>query len=107
MGAGDSTNRSLQVQNNGTVAFEYRLATSGGSGPLWADSMNGLQMVVQRNGVTVYRGPLQTGDQVIGRLSQAQHDDLVIQVSLPLTAGNSFQRLSTTVSFDFTSVSLP
>jgi hypothetical protein len=107
MRAGDSVTKTLQVQNNGTVAFEYRLATSGGTGALWTDATNGLQIVVTRNGTEVYRGSLQMAQQVIGQVARGGQDELSIQVSLPSTAGNSFQRLSTTVSFDFTSVGLP
>jgi hypothetical protein len=102
--AGDSQTRTVNVQNNGTRTFRYFMGTSGGSGALWTDTVNGLQMVVTKNGTEVYRGPLNMADQQIGQLSRGGQDTLVITVSLPSTAGNSYQGLSTSVSYNFTAV---
>jgi hypothetical protein len=107
MGAGDSVVRTLSVQNNGARTFRYYLNTSGGAGPLWTDPTNGLQMVITRNGTEVYRGSLSMPDQLLGELARGGQDSLVLTVSLPATAGNTFQGLSTTIAFNFTAVTVP
>ena len=107
MKAGESISRTVNIQNNGTRTFRYSLNTSGGSGDLWSNSTNGLQMRIQKNGVDVYTGTLQMSDRELGQLSRGGQDTLVITVSLPATAGNAYQLLSTTVSYNFTAVAVP
>jgi hypothetical protein len=107
MKAGETITRTVNIQNNGTRTFRYYLSTSGGNGLLWTDPGNGLQMRVQKNGTDVYAGPLEMPDQQIGQLARGGQDTLVITVSLPATAGNAYQGLSTGVSYNFTAVAVP
>ncbi len=105
--AGESQSRTVSIQNNGTRTFQYYLGTSGGTGALWTDAVNGRHMVVTRNGSEAYRGTLQMPDQLLGQLARGGQDTLVVTVYLPSSAGNSYQGLSTTVSYKFTAVTLP
>lgn len=104
--AGDTATRTVHVQNNGSRTFNYFLNTSGGTGLLWTDTTNGLQMVISRNGTEVYRGPLSMSDRQIGQVARGGQDTVTITVSLPTGAGNTFQGLTTTVSYNFTAVAL-
>ena len=107
MKAGESVTRTVNIQNNGSRTFRYYLNTTGGTGILWSDTANGLQMTVKKNGANVYVGPLEMSDQLIGQLARGGQDTLQITVSLPSSSGNAFQGLSTTVSYNFTAVTVP
>ena len=102
--AGETQSRTVNVQNNGTRDFRYYVGTSGGTGVLWTDAVNGIQMSITRNGTLVYSGRLAMADQQLGQLSRGGQDVLVITVWLPTTAGNSYQSQSTTVTYNFTAV---
>ncbi|HEU5318670.1 MAG TPA: hypothetical protein VFX49_21330 [Chloroflexota bacterium] len=99
--------KQVYVQNNGTRSIEYSLGTSGGSGLLWTDTTNGLQLEVKKNGAVIYAGSLSMADRVIGQLARGGQDELLMKVFLPATAGNAYQGLSTTITFNFTTVVLP
>ena len=105
--AGVTQTRTVNIQNNGSREFRYYLNTSGGSGLLWTDTTNGLQLSVSRNGVVVYSGPLSMADQQLGQLARGGQDTLVIGVTLPSTADNRYQGLTTTMSYNFTAVAVP
>jgi len=106
-GPDDDFTKSVYIQNNGTQTISYYLGTSGGTGPLWTDSTNGFQLSVTRNGVAVYNGPLQMPDQLFGQLARGGQDGVLFRVYLPVTAGNAYQGLSTTIAFNFTTTVVP
>lgn len=106
---GQSTSRTLNVQNNGALPFTYQVGTSGGSGPLWTDTTSGLKLQITRNGVIVYDGPLNTPGVTVGTVAVGAQDVVVFNVYLPAgtTADNTMQGATTTINFDFLAQSTP
>ena len=95
--------RQIHLTNTGTLTASYTLSTVGGSGLLWDDHMNGLQMAVVNGATPVYRGPLAATDLPLDLvLEPGQSADLTLTIALPPNAGNQYQDRSTTVAFVLT-----
>jgi spore coat-associated protein N len=120
---GDTISRPLTITNSGSISAVLTLTTATTSTPtlLSTDTTNGLQFKVDRcsqawtgSSPTFTCGGTTTADVVssrsivqgtpisIGNLPVSGSDFLLITVSLPSTAGNTFQSLSETFSFNFT-----
>lgn len=92
--------RRLQLSNTGTLSASYAISVLDGSGLLYSDPVDGLQLSVAHDGATVYSGPLAVTDVPIDLvLAPGQSAAMTLTVWLPTAAGNSFQNLSTTVTF--------
>jgi hypothetical protein len=106
---GQSVSNTITLTNAGTMAFRYSLSTQGGSGILWSDRTNGLQLEVRRvaDGTLLYNGSMAaTQDVPLGTMEPGQQTELELRVRLPETAGNQFQSQSMTCDFVWTAVSL-
>ncbi len=125
---GDSMSRAVNLSNNGSSALSSITLSSSStaSNALVTDGVNGLQLTLKscsvaytQNGTTaptytcsgtektVYSGPaVQTNSVLSGLNSTAAGgtDNLVFTVSLPTSAGNTFQNLSAPLSITFTGV---
>jgi hypothetical protein len=125
---GDSLTRAINLENSGDVALSsVRLATAADpSNDLTADRLSGLQLTLQqcsrawtRGGTTelpsyscagttrtLYTGPAVSTAELPtpNSLSPGADDNLTFTLSLPTTAGNELQRLSTTVNLAFSAV---
>lgn len=126
--AGDSIQRAVKLSNSGSLAWaSATLSTSATTSSLLnTDATNGLQMVVDRCSVAwteagtapayTYTCSGTTDSVVASRavvgsnlalgslasLSPSGADHLRVTLTLPSTAGNTFQGLSSTIAFDFT-----
>lgn len=126
---GDSLTRAINLENKGDVALSsVNLAntTVGTANLLTTDRVNGLQLTLQEcsrawtkggstelptytcDGTqwTVYAGPVISTDALPApdSLSPGGKDNMIFTLSLPTTADNKMQSLSTTVSLAFTAV---
>ena len=123
---GDSMTRAVNLTNNGTSALSTITlgSSSTASNALVTDAVNGLQLTVKAcsvayTGVTttsptcsgtersLYAGPAVTTSSVLSGLNSVNAggtDYLVFTVSLPTSAGNTFQNLSAPLSITFTGV---
>lgn len=128
---GDSLTRAINLANDGNVALSsVALATTAtSSNALVTDAVNGLQLTLEqcsrawtKGGTTdlptytcggtqrtLYSGPVLSTDALPSPRSLAPGgtDNMVFTLSLPTTAGNDMQRLSTTVSIAFTAFQAP
>jgi hypothetical protein len=112
MKPGDSIVRNVTISNTGSLDATYTLATSATtSSVLDTDATNGLQLLVKRCdsgfttcGTTVYSGAIVTTAVSMGvtLAGSSGKDYLQLTVSLPSSAGNSFQNKSSTISFTWT-----
>jgi spore coat-associated protein N len=109
---GDSTTKTLQIKNIGTVGFNYTIAAAVESTTpslLWVDQINGLQIkVTGKNGV-YYNGPISG---LINKpstlvLTTNINENLNFEISLPETADNNFQGLGENVKFTFIATQIP
>jgi hypothetical protein len=98
---GDSSHGSLTLSNVGSLVLDYGLQVKGGSGPLWTDQVNGLQLKITRlaDNLVLYHGPLAATTGPIGQLAPGEQVLLDVEVRLPKAADNQFQ--SQAVSVDF------
>ena len=127
---GNGISNSVTVQNVSFDRFTYALTTTctAGCNLLWTDSLNGLQMAIDRGpqrspthpttlpsgSTNLYTGPIQvSGLSMIGTMAPHTSDTVAVTVWLPLgvqptvgphaplaiNPGNQFQGLSLTVSF--------
>lgn len=123
---GDSMTRAVNLSNNGTSALSsISLASSStASNALVTDTSNGLQLTIKECSVAytgvgtttptcsgteriVLNGPaVETNSTLSGMASTnpGGTDYLVMTVSLPASAGNTFQNLSAPLSITFTGV---
>ena len=125
---GDSYSRSFDVTNGGSTALGgiTLTTTASPSSLLDTDATNGLQMVIQRCSTawtesgsspnftyacggstsTVLASRAIIGSNIslsnLGATAVSTTDKLLLTVSFPSAAGNSFQGLSSTISFTFT-----
>ncbi|WP_162595844.1 TasA family protein [Bacillus sp. CGMCC 1.16541] len=106
---GDVIQRTVTVQNTGTVPFLYDVTnTSSMSSLLWTDVTNGLQLEVKEGSTILYAGPISQLNAGLSpiQLNSAETDVLTFTVTLPQSANNTFQNLTETVTFDFNAVQL-
>lgn len=108
---GDSSTSTVQVNNAGTGALRYSIATSVVTGPTLAAQMQlDVYAGATCTGTALYSGVLGTG--AVGSNAQgAQAGDrtlagganetLCFKASLPLSTGNTFQNTTTQVTFTF------
>lgn len=125
---GDSMSRAVNLSNNGTSALSSLTLTdqSTATNALVTDLTNGLQLSVKtcsvpytQNGTTaptytcsgtersLYSGPAVVTNQALTGLNSMNAggiDNLAFTISLPTTAGNTFQGLSAPLSITFTGV---
>ena len=123
---GDSVSRSYDLVNTGTLGFAGFTMTSSAttSSVLDTDKVNGLQLTVQScapgwteaktataatytcavPATTIYNGPAVTNGAVanLSSIAPKATDHLVVKLSLPTTADNTFQGKSSTLSLGFT-----
>jgi hypothetical protein len=125
---GDSLTRAVNLENDGDVALSsVSLATTADpSNALTTDPLNGLQLTLQQcsrawtkggttdlptytcDGTTrtFYAGPVVSTAALPtpNSLNPAAEDNLIFTLSLPSSAGNEMQRLSTTVNLAFAAI---
>jgi hypothetical protein len=125
---GDSLTRAVTLSNSGTAGLSSITlgTTASASNLLSSDTVNGLQLAVKSCSVPYTQGgtaaaptytcsgaetPLVTGPAVtnlqlpaLSSLNPGGSDNLVFTVSLPTSAGNTFQGLSNTLNLTFTGV---
>jgi hypothetical protein len=129
--AGDSMSRAVDLSNNGGTALSSVTLASSATAPatpnaLTTDTTNGLQLTLKScagswtqggtvsaavytcgsTPTTVYSGPAVVNSALPGvaSLGVGGVDHLLMTVSLPSTAGNGFESLSSTLSLTFTGV---
>ena len=125
---GDSMTRAVTLTNTGTQALSNISlgSTAGTSNALTTDTTNGLQLSVKSCSVAYTQGgtpsapsyscsgtetTLLNGPAVANSVLPAPNslnaggtDNLIFSISLPTSAGNSFQNLSTSLNLTFTGV---
>lgn len=125
--AGDTIQRAVKLSNSGTLNWASAVLTTSAttSSLLDTDATNGLQMVVDKCSVawteagtapaytytcagtesSIIASRAVIGSNLalagIGALTAAGSDFLRVKLTLPSTAGNTFQGLSSTVQFSF------
>ena len=101
MAPGDRTHGSLTLSNVGSLVLDYGLQVKGGSGLLWTDPVNGLQLKITRlaDDLVLYQGPLAATIGPIGQLAPGEQVLLDLEVRLPTSAGNRFQSQALSVDF--------
>jgi spore coat-associated protein N len=107
---GDTVTRDVYVNNNGDADFTYEINNSGTETLLWTDTTDGLQLTIKEGTTVYYDGPLSllndnTSSDFL--LLAGQTDTLILVVTLPTSADNSFQGLAETVTFTFASTQVP
>ena len=116
---GDSIARPLTLSNTGSINSTYTLTTTAPTSTLLdTDTTNGLKLEITRcttgawsggppsytctgGGSAVVLGPVSIiqAAQAIGSLNASSSDNLLVKISLPSGAGNTFQNLSSTILF--------
>jgi hypothetical protein len=128
---GDSLTRAIHLENNGSVPLSsVSLAnTTTPTSAMTGDQVNGLQLTLQqcsrawtRGGTTelptytcggtqstFYSGPVISSATLPspGSLTPGGKDNMIFTLSLPMSASNDMQGLSTTISLAFTAVQAP
>jgi len=108
---GDSVDRTITVQNSGSLAFRYTVSASQtASTPLWTDTTDGLQLTVRTSGGTVlYAGPLSGLGFLAGpaTLAPGASETLRYTVDFPASASNAFQGLIQDLALVFDAVEYP
>jgi hypothetical protein len=108
---GDSMDRTITVQNTGSLAFRYTLsAMQTASTPLWTDATDGLQLTVRTTGGTIlYTGPLSGVGFVAGptTLGPGTSETLRYTFAFPASASNGLQGLIQDLTFVFDAVEFP
>lgn len=125
---GDSLSRAVNLSNDGSSALSSVMVSSSSTATnaLVTDATNGLQLSLKtcsvaytQNGTTtptytcsgtertLYNGPVVESNTALSGLNSMAaggSDNLVFTISLPTSAGNSFQNLSAPLSITFTGV---
>ncbi|HAF11067.1 MAG TPA: hypothetical protein DCK98_13435 [Chloroflexi bacterium] len=108
---GDSMDRTITVQNSGSLAFRYTLsAMQTASTPLWTDATDGLQLTVRTTGGTIlYTGPLSGVGFVAGptTLAPGTSETLRYTFAFPASATNGFQGLIQDLTLVLDAVEFP
>jgi len=108
---GDSMDRSITVQNDGTLGFTYTVkATHSASTLLWTDTIDGLQLTVSTSGGAVlYSGPLSGLGSLAGptTLAPSASELLRYTFDFPATAPNTFQGLVQDLTLVFDAIQFP
>jgi len=121
---GDSLSRAVDLSNVGSAPLSSvtLVSTAAAAGALTSDTTDGLQLAVRSCPVawtqagaaytcsgstsTLYSGPALTSSALPGAASLAARgvDHLLLTLSLPTTAGNAFEGISSTLNLTFTGV---
>ncbi|EMT45750.1 TasA family protein [Anoxybacillus flavithermus] len=107
---GDRIERTINVQNVGTVPFTYFIRAYSNNTLLWTDVSNGLQLNIAKGSETYFNGPISqinTNPNSDLLLNSGASDVLQFTIIFPVTADNSFQNISETITFTFHAVQLP
>ncbi|WP_127588266.1 TasA family protein [Paenibacillus koleovorans] len=108
---GDTVTRSVTVTNPGTVAFTYRVTGSSSTNTLlWTDTTDGFQLEIKEGAATYFSGPislLNSNPAADLSLASGANTSLSFKISFPVSAGNTFQNLSETITFTFSATQLP
>ncbi len=108
---GDSMDRTITVQNTGTLAFRYTVrVTQTASTLLWTDTTDGLQLIVTTSGGTaLYSGPVSGLGVLSGPtvLAPGTSELLRYTFSFPPSAPNAFQGLAQDLALVFDAVEFP
>jgi len=108
---GDSVDRTITVQNGGSLAFRYTVSASqAASTLLWTDATDGLQLTVRTSGGTVlYAGPLSGLGFLAGPATVAPgtSETLRYTFDFPPSASNTFQGLVQDLTVVFDAVEFP
>lgn len=108
---GDSMDRTITLQNTGSLAFRYTLsAVHTASTPLWTDATDGLRLTVRTTvGIILYTGPLSGVGFVAGptTLAPGTSETLRYTFAFPASAPNGFQGLIQDLTLVFDAVEFP
>jgi len=108
---GDSMDRTITLQNTGSLAFRYTLSIlHTASTRLWTDATDGLQLTVRTTGGTIlYTGPLSGVGFVAGptTLAPGTSETLRYTFAFPASAPNGFQSLIQDLTLVFDAVEFP
>lgn len=108
---GDSVDRTITVQNGGSLVFRYTVSASQtASTLLWTDATAGLQLTVRTSGGTVlYAGPLSGLGFLAGPATVAPgaSETLRYTFDFPGSASNAFQGLIQDLALVFDAVEYP
>jgi len=108
---GDSVDRTITVQNGGSLACRYTVSASqAASTLLWTDATDGLQLTVRTSGGTVlYAGPLSGLGFLAGPATVAPgtSETLRYTFDFPVSASNAFQGLIQDLALIFDAVEYP
>jgi hypothetical protein len=108
---GDSADRTITVQNGGSLTFRYTVSASQtASTRLWTDTKDGLQLTVRTSGGTVlYAGPLSGLGFLAGpaTLGPGTSETLRYTFDFPASASNAFQGLIQDLALVFDAVEYP
>jgi len=114
---GDTSNSTLALTNNGSGQLRYSMTTAVTSGATLAGQLDAVVKTkgtscAAFDGTTLYTGkldlaafgnPAVTGDVGDPTLNSGSTDDLCFRVSLPAASGNTFQNVTTAITFTFDS----
>lgn len=108
---GDSMDRTITIQNTGSLAFRYTVAASAtASTVLWTDTSDGLQLTVETTGgALLYAGPLSGLTALPGPtvLAPGTTETLRYSFRFPTSAPNAFQGLLQDLTLVFDAVEFP
>ncbi|MCL9969189.1 CalY family protein [Anoxybacillus kestanbolensis] len=107
---GDRIERVITVQNVGTVPFTYFIRAYSNNTLLWTDVSSGLQLTITKGAETYFDGPISqinTNPNPDFLLNSGASDTLQFTILFPVTADNSFQNISETITFTFHAIQLP
>jgi hypothetical protein len=108
---GDTMDRTISLQNTGTLAFRYTVsATQSASTLLWSDTARGLQLTVATSGGTVlYSGPLSGLGSLAGPtvLAPGAGETLRYTFAFPAVAPDAFQGLVQDLTLVFSATQYP
>lgn len=108
---GDSMDRTITIQNTGSLAFRYTVSASAtASTVLWTDRSDGLQLTVETTGgALLYAGPLSGLNALPGPtvLVPGRTETLRYTFRFPTSAPNAFQGLLQDLTLVFDAVEFP
>ncbi|MCL6586037.1 MAG: M73 family metallopeptidase [Anoxybacillus sp.] len=107
---GDTIQRTITIKNDGTVPFTYTIQASSNNTLLWTDKTNGLQLTIAKGATTYFSGPisdLNAASIPNTTLAPGASDPLDLTITFPVTANNTFQNLTDTITFTVQAMQLP